>query len=436
MNWRKRLQLNKAGFSLIELIVSIVILAIVVLPILTAFVVSARTNAKAMNKYRATNIAENIMEGLERESLENVKNEFSGTSFSLFPVNTSEYCELMYDKDKSTYVKGVSSTQDNHKFYFFIPEIKNDNRSYAALITIDARTDEDGSIYEKYNKDSAVMDMSALDTDYDGVCAKADNITELLNTINSLYKMSTPLTTNDLDKITRTINVVVKYDSISKLTVVKVIYRYSFVDGTGRVVTFPEVGSAYEDAYTVTAYDNSLNKNKNLMNMYLLYKPWYTSTKNFPYSTDKIIIDNPSGIDFKMKIIKQNVDTVNATDLSTLENKYRVTVYVNDSGYLDNTGATKSHVVINTNLGTNLAIAYDEEHPAVNKVQNQVTYVFNKTNANQASVKKILSIDDYKEQVVADRLFDVTVNVYSAGTTISNLSSAVPVLTMTGGMID
>ena len=38
------------GFTLIELVVSIVILAIVVLPILTAFVISARTNTKAKSK--------------------------------------------------------------------------------------------------------------------------------------------------------------------------------------------------------------------------------------------------------------------------------------------------------------------------------------------------------------------------------------------------
>lgn len=416
------------GFTLIELVVSIVILAIVVLPILTAFVISARTNTKAKDEHCATNVAENIMEGLEKETLADVKAEFSGTSFSLFPVNSDDYCELTYDDASSTYAKANVSTDDGHKHYFYVADVKNDDRSYSALITIDARTDDDNSIYEKYNKDMAVVDMSALDTKYDGVCSKSENTAEILNSINSLYNLSTPLTTNDLSQITRTIHITISRDSVTNLTLVKVAYKYSFRNSSGVEITFPESGSAYEDTYTVIAYDNSSDKSCELKNIYLLYKPWYTSVKNFPYCTDKIIVDNDDGVKCNLKIIKQNSETTNASNLEILEKNYRAAVYVNDPG------VNKSNVSVATNLGINLAVEYNSEHPELSAVPNQATYIYNNTNANQNKVKEILSITGFNEQVTKDRLMDVTVDVYPKGTKISELNTQKPVVTMTGGM--
>lgn len=63
---------NNKGISLVELIVTVAILAVIVLPLLRAFVVSANTNAKAKEKLRTTEVAQNIMEGFELESLESV----------------------------------------------------------------------------------------------------------------------------------------------------------------------------------------------------------------------------------------------------------------------------------------------------------------------------------------------------------------------------
>ena len=40
-------QLNNAGFSLVELLIAMVVLAIIVVPLLHSFVTSARTNAKS-----------------------------------------------------------------------------------------------------------------------------------------------------------------------------------------------------------------------------------------------------------------------------------------------------------------------------------------------------------------------------------------------------
>ena len=64
-----RLQSNK-GFTLVEVLVAILVLSIILVPLLSAFVVSANTNAKARRTLRATTLAQNVMEELKAYSLE------------------------------------------------------------------------------------------------------------------------------------------------------------------------------------------------------------------------------------------------------------------------------------------------------------------------------------------------------------------------------
>lgn len=64
---------NNSGFTMIELLISVAILALIVIPILNSFLMSARLNAKAKQKHKATIVAENIMEKLKANSLEDIE---------------------------------------------------------------------------------------------------------------------------------------------------------------------------------------------------------------------------------------------------------------------------------------------------------------------------------------------------------------------------
>ena len=55
-------QVNNNGFSFVELLVSITILAILVVPLLNSFVTAARTNAKAKRVLEATTAGQNLVE--------------------------------------------------------------------------------------------------------------------------------------------------------------------------------------------------------------------------------------------------------------------------------------------------------------------------------------------------------------------------------------
>ena len=67
-------QRNKdAGFSLVELLIAVIILAIIVVPMLHGFVTSARMNGKAKQVQRATTVAQDIMEGLKAYDIEELQ---------------------------------------------------------------------------------------------------------------------------------------------------------------------------------------------------------------------------------------------------------------------------------------------------------------------------------------------------------------------------
>lgn len=64
---------NNSGFTLLELLISVAILALIVIPILNSFLLSARLNAKANQKHRATMVAENVMEKLKGNTLDEIE---------------------------------------------------------------------------------------------------------------------------------------------------------------------------------------------------------------------------------------------------------------------------------------------------------------------------------------------------------------------------
>ena len=72
-------QLNKnAGFSLLELLIAVTILAIITIPMLHMFVTSARINGKSRITLRATVLAQDIVEGLKAYHIDEIQDQFNG----------------------------------------------------------------------------------------------------------------------------------------------------------------------------------------------------------------------------------------------------------------------------------------------------------------------------------------------------------------------
>ena len=451
---------DNRGITLVELIVSIAILALIVLPFLNAFVTATKTNVKARNKMNATHLATNIMEGIENNSMKTMAYQFNYPSegFDLADgfdmADGSNAKELYYKNGKYTDVKRFEDVMNahpeaenldkwmtssihkknntaflgdtsswkfvenkEHKYYFWMTDVKSGTKKYNAMVTVDGKGETNSKVGQ-YNTIDKVADMSAMDSNYDCMSSDVATIDELVNTLKS--RGYSDIESNK-DSISRTITLDITGGSSTKVTVS---YSYKFTSG-GQMHVFPE-DAAMKQMYTSVIFDNTSNTaNRTLKNIYLFYKPWYTSTANSDWISckDTIIINNNDKIDCTVNIVKQNYDDKSSDD----EDKYRMYVRVNEKG--NNTG--NAHVSICTNLDTNMK---DPDSKSKTQPQ-QAKYMFNSNNT-QSTVKKSIKIDDLTKSKTVERLYNVTVDIYDSKTcsTPDKLAGAKKAATMTGSM--
>ena len=149
--------MTDAGFSLVELLIAVTILAIIVIPLLHMFVTSTRINVKSRQMLRATTVAQDIMEGLKAYTLEDVQEQFSlpdgkYSSAFFYPtegfyiVNSSmiqggvrEIRGLETERNADGTFKNPNDP-DNEIYYFGIQNLKMQGGEYDALIKLDAST--------------------------------------------------------------------------------------------------------------------------------------------------------------------------------------------------------------------------------------------------------------------------------------------------------
>ncbi len=151
-----------AGFSLVELLIAVTILAIIVIPLLHLFVTSTRVNVKSRQMLRATTVAQDIMEGLKAYTLDEVRTQFNGQdeNGNFVPVAGWHYpeegfyvlnselikgdvCELTAletPRDPATGEPTDPDDEDNEIYYFGIRDLKMQGGEYDALIKLDAST--------------------------------------------------------------------------------------------------------------------------------------------------------------------------------------------------------------------------------------------------------------------------------------------------------
>jgi prepilin-type N-terminal cleavage/methylation domain-containing protein len=455
----KRVQ-NNRGVSLVELLVTIVILAIIVLPLLRSFTISASTNAKAKERLRATDVAQNIMEGLAATDLESLAIEMNYpgtgfTDFSLIPV-TSEMGNFAVEEVIKQTGSGVSYTPavkaDNitvppgltnpeayvlplvtssvlrmqgsadttfvgtsGEYYFAMKGLVADGKEYDALISVTKSTDTSGTMYNGVNINSHdLASVDAIDGSHDAVSSAAKTADEVYTEIKSKY----PTVSQSAISRTITIDISDVSGSSGSYTKVTVSYQFTFQNGSD-TVTYPD-NSVTSGIYTDVIFENSGETDtRALSNVYLFYYPWYTST-SAASPTDKIVINNTAKKEVGVYLVKQEQSYSN---LEVLENAYRVNVDVKEPMTSSDT-ATKTSIRtnLNTNLSTGAATTDDQTVLSLNGVQ--------------AGASSKLSLGSLTETSAQDRLFDVVVEVYPSGSYDNGFNGATAILSLTGGMVN
>ncbi len=131
--------LNNKGFSLVELIISIAVLVIIMVPLMNNFFRSMQLNQKAKKLQIQSNLAASIMESVKANELPAIIEQFNRgiEDFDLIPEEAKEVLRLKkVDTDK--YDIYVTSDGEQATYYFAIHGISVGSTAYDALVTIDS----------------------------------------------------------------------------------------------------------------------------------------------------------------------------------------------------------------------------------------------------------------------------------------------------------
>lgn len=444
---RKGRRMDNNGLTLVELLIAITILAIITVPLLHAFVSSARVNRKAKQTQRLTTMGQDIMEGLKAYSIEELAYEFdyptvsscsahpSGfqlISPSMLDSSSSKVMELaagsggVFSKIDATTTPSQSIKEsgvapnieyefdetkfDTHAPYYFavtnISSEKATSGSYKAdiLITVNPRkyindTDATALGYSgnvsnnkaQHNSD-LMADLSSMDTTRDSFFLESG--TQVNNAFNQLRSMGAVITSaKDMSK---EIEVTVSDDSPNK----KVVYKFTYKAG-GYSVEFPT-----NPALSTLKYST-------LDNVYLFYMPSYNTTGDVITYTN-----NTSDKKIGFTLVKRQIlasDGLNPTysvddfySLDTAERSYKCNVILNDSN---------NNTVFKTNVDSNLATlikdpgnTYSSED--ILKTSSDMTGVSITYNLGAATGERVSVAGKKKE----DRIFDIVIDIYEPGT--------------------
>lgn len=169
---------DNRGFSLLELLVSIIILVLIMIPLMNNFFNSMRVTNVAEGIQDNSNLASNIMEGLKSLDIQKTLVQFKGdiTNFDHFDIITNsdgtanaqgkQRLQKNGDGTYSAYA-GAEDAQDVN--YFGIDGILENGSLYDALITVDAKVYTPTDPSDTTMNNFLIPNISQIDEDKNGM---------------------------------------------------------------------------------------------------------------------------------------------------------------------------------------------------------------------------------------------------------------------------
>lgn len=445
-------QLNKnAGFSLLELLIAVTILAIITIPMLHMFVTSARINGKSRITLRATVLAQDVVEGLKAYHIDEIQDQFNKVEdFELLNASIiAGDCEFREDTSRETDDKG------NPKpgiYYFILKNAKLENSKFDVLISVDATGYVEGTTPTKHNsflntsdvakvasmnkstdasfEQSQLQDEAALEKAVLALSIPGDDIT---------YKTAgltcdRTITVCFLDGGT----VTGEDGSLLNKTNAFVTYNYKFTYGGNNYTYIPPAMEVTDGKGNSGLPCGSFTGN----NFYFFYYPLYDAKK------DELIFD-ATGVNrteenpLKLYIAKQTDSSMTDVKLNQAETSYKPVINV-----CNTTGSNTFQIY--TNLGRNLVnesflesigkTPSDPKRPeSIRELKDLVSFQH-----NGAVAAKTLDIYDLSgirdenygkkgtDDPVTEFIYDIVVEVYEEGAADAGFPSDMRKVTFDG----
>lgn len=124
--YKRLIQNDNSGFSLVELLVSIAILAIVMIPLMNSFFQAMKINQKSEKLQSYNNVTSNIIENLKSMDLDQVLTKFASQ-------------RVYYDSVAKVYTSDPAAAEEG-TYYFSMEDIPEEDVSYDAIVKVSADT--------------------------------------------------------------------------------------------------------------------------------------------------------------------------------------------------------------------------------------------------------------------------------------------------------
>lgn len=280
--------LSNAGFSLLEVILSMAILAILSIPLMSYFTQSMKYNAKMADKQHASNLAQEVMENLKNQP--NLVQNADASGFDVPYLEAENYVKASY----TPAAPGPTETGGSVDYYGQADAI---GEKYDIRVSVSTNNAENLS---------KVPQVDGIDGTVDVIALENGQLQDALNYFSSKnmgyadeHKISALSTDEICAKLHRTISITVKADYVT----VECFYRCDGVDGVDAADQYQCSNYAEEDI-------------ENVQHIYLMYE--------VHQNTDEIELRCDVGVGVpKLVIVCQNIGEVNT---KYRPDKYRLTI--------------------------------------------------------------------------------------------------------------
>lgn len=463
----KTRKLNKdAGFSLLELLIAVVILAIIVIPLLNLFLSSNKLNIRSRQTLRATTAAQDIMEGLKAYNLEEIKAQFTDPASGFYVIDSRLIKGGVAEETALEVAPGL--------YVFSMKELNMQGSKFDAKIEVDGRGYMTGTLtHDNEFNDAALADARSIDKN-NGTFVEAEKYRQAA--LKGAFKNSdmetaikSRMTAPDLDSAYTNLqdatyfkNLTTLFDRVSRTITIDLSVS-SEVDKDGRPKVDMEVTQVYTFVYknaggtdvsvSVMGDSGSLimvdglscgsitQTKDDKVNVNLFYYPLYGAS-----TPDKIIINNTSGVPVNLLIAKQRHEKEDPSNpgmpdlsdpeyysdpqLMAAEQTYRAEIEINDAHFDADTFSLK------TNLGLNLV---GQKYMAGGSIELPAQFSVTGKNLNQLN---IYTLDGVRSPLgkagtpgeATELIYDVEVSVYEEGAAASGFPDDQRMVVIGGSM--
>lgn len=373
---------NNEGFTLVELLVAALIVAVILIPFMSSFVNAARTNRRARRVMEATTAGQNVFEELKARSVA-----------EFMPAASTEDTGKTDAEDKEIY-KLSSETIRLVNGRKFKVKVTLDPQNYTA-------DDSTNIAYTDYNSSLWAQLSSLSKAENAFLLMKAGDELSAAQEIEAQLPPDSGVGTDAVrGGLKRDITLSVSHTASKGLSVVKASVIYTFrYNGNGKDYTYLAMDEQ-------ELYNNGTELTNTLTNVFVCYTPMYNNSgKSSP--TETVVFKNEGNYPVGLYLVRQgaNANAVYSLGVEVVEGSRDV----------DQKDADGRRICV-TPLATNLD--YDELQLSYSQLSESGS--LNSLILPEDTLKEIfdLSTEDYKGGLArgksALRIYDVTIEVYDA----------------------